>query len=101
MERLHFPQFDLITTLPGYFFNRNQQIGEEVARMLGRPYKRLLKRNLTPQPAFSLRKKCNIINQTVLLLDIGMRTRSTIRSAGWALERGGAETIYGMTFCVT
>lgn len=69
--------------------------------MLHTPFKLVLKRQLTPTPAFALRKKCNIINQKVLLLDISMETRATIRSAGWALERGGAETIYGVTFCAT
>ncbi len=101
LERLRYPSFDLITLVPSYFFNRHLVIAKELAQMLGIPFKLVLKRHLTPAPAFSLRKKCNIINQKVLLLDIRMETRATIRSAGWALERSGAETIYGVTFCAT
>ncbi|MBS0629711.1 MAG: ComF family protein [Verrucomicrobia bacterium] len=101
MERLKYPPIDLLTIVPGYFFNRHQFMAKELALMLNIPFKHLLKRHLTPNPTFSPRKKCNIINQKVLLLDISMKTRTTIRSAGLALERSGAETIYGMTFCAT
>lgn len=101
LEALKYPPFDIVTLVPGYFNNPNLDVVRQVARMLNYPFKKLLKRQLTPNPSFSLRKKCNIINQKVLLLDMNMQTRLTIRTAAWALDRGGPETIYGMTFCAT
>lgn len=101
LERLKYPSFDLITIVPSYFFHRHKCVAQELSKMMGCPFKRLLNRHLTPSPSFSFRKKCNIINRRVLLLDISMETRSTIRAAAWALDRGGPETIYGMTFCAT
>lgn len=101
LERLKYPSFDLLTLVPGYFHTPHLAVAKELSRLLNTPLKMLLKRHLTPYPSFSLRKKCNIINQRVLLLDISMETRTTIRTAAWALDRGGPETIYGMTFCAT
>jgi len=101
IERLGFPPFDLITIVPKYFRRRDQILAKELSVSLSIPFKLILRRELKPIPIFSLRKKCNIINQKVLLLDISMETRTTIRSAGWALQQSGAETIYGMTFCAT
>lgn len=101
LEALKYPSFDAFTLVPGHFHTPHLAIAKELSRMLSIPFRNLLTRRLTPYPSFSLRKKCNIINQNVLLLDISMQTRSTIRSAAWALDRGCPETIYGMTFCAT
>lgn len=101
LEKLNYPSFDLLTIVPSYFFHRHQNVAKELSKLLKIPFKNLLKRHLTPKPSFTVRKKCNIINRRVLLLDISMETRTTIRTAAWALDHGGPEMIYGMTFCAT
>ncbi len=101
LDLLRFPTFDTITIAPNHFQSPQALIAKEVAKALNCPFKFTLKRHFTPNPTFSLKKKCNIINQKVLLLGISMQTRNTLRSAAWALDLGGPETIYGMTFCAT
>ena len=101
LEALKYPSFDILTLVPSYFHTPHLIVAKEISRILNLPFRNLLIRHLTPYPSFSFRKKCNIINQKVLLLDISMQTRSTMRCAAWALDRGGPETIYGMTFCAT
>ena len=99
LDRLQYPCFDLITVVPGYFRSPYSLVAKELSKMLQVPFKNLLKRGLTPHPSFSIQKKSNLINKKVLLLDIRMESRTTIREAGWALDKGLPESIYGMTFC--
>lgn len=99
LERLQFPSFQLITTIPYFFRNPQNQIAQELSKMLQIPFKSILKRNFTPYPSFTLKKKCNIINQVVLLLDLAMENQEAFRASAWALNRGMAENIYGMRFC--
>ena len=101
LDQLRFPHFETITSVPTYFNHPLTPIGNELAHLLGCRYIPLLKRHFVPSPCFSLKNGCNIINQNVLLLDMCMQTPATIRSAGWALDEGNPENIYGMTFCAT
>ncbi|MDN3506863.1 MAG: double zinc ribbon domain-containing protein [Simkaniaceae bacterium] len=101
LERLNFPPFDLLTTLPSYFSNPFAPIAKELASLVNIPYIATLEKKLTPRPLFSLKKKCNIINKVVLLLHTEMIERDEIRSAGWALKEGLPEQLFGLTFCAT
>lgn len=101
IENLAFPPFDAIVPVPHLFSKHSQLLAKELALFLSTPYTPSLKRSLNRHPHFQLKKKCNNLNQTVLLLDVIMNRRETIREAAQVLERGGAENLYGMTFCAT
>ncbi|NGX37316.1 MAG: hypothetical protein K1000chlam2_00470 [Chlamydiae bacterium] len=101
IHELNFPQFGSIISVPNHMQNPHFRIAQEIAKLLSIPFQPVLRRNLKPYPAFSLKKKCNIINQIVLLVDTNMQTRNTMRKAAFALEQGLPEKIYGMTFCAS
>ena len=101
LDRFSFPTFKTITMVPNYFQNPHYAIGKEVAKMLGTKFTPTIIRKLSPEPKFSLKKKCNIINHVVLLLGISMNTRQTMRAAGLAVDRGHIENLYGLTVCAT
>ena len=99
IDKLKFPQFKSLICVPNHFQNPHFPIAKEIAKMLEIPFRPILKRHLKPYPSFFLKKKCNIINEVVLLIDTGMYTRCTMRKAATALTKGLTENIYGMTFC--
>ncbi len=101
LSNLNYPNFQTITMVPNHFVNPHFVIGIEVAKMLEVPFKPLIFRKLSSEKTFVLKKKCNIINQLVLLIDLQMDKRETIRSAAWALDEGRMENLYGITFCAT
>ena len=101
LSTLPFPEFDLITTVPSFFQQPLAPIGKELACLLGCPYKPLLRRLLDPKPKFRLKKGCVIINQKVLLIEMSFKQGDSFRAAGWALDKGRPENIYGMTFCAS
>lgn len=100
LDALGFPEFDLITTIPGYFKDPSKEIAKELAKMLHIAYKPLLNRALNPVPTFSLKKKCNIINQNVLLLENLTHSREVFYAAAKEVQKGWCESLYGMTVCV-
>lgn len=98
LTRLRYPEFQTITMVPKFLKNPQYAVGEELSSLLGVPFIPVLKNT---KSKFALKKKCNILNQVVLLVDLSMNTRETMRSAAWAIDRGYVETIYGLTFCAT
>ncbi|NGX47614.1 MAG: hypothetical protein K1000chlam3_00993 [Chlamydiae bacterium] len=101
LHQLSFPSFGAIIVLPKRFQHPFTLVAKEVAKMLEVPFVPILKRRFASKNVFSVKKKWNIINKGVLLLDTEMQERTEIRSAGWALKERLPETIYGMTFCAT
>lgn len=100
-DALNFPSCDLITMVPSHFANPQFSIGKEVAKLMGVPFQPTLKRRFLPEPEFVRKRKCNILNKRILLLDTYMETRATIRNAAFALLDGWPEQINGLTFCAT
>lgn len=101
MYQLDYPIPDLIIPIPDLLFQPHFLLAKEVAKMVNRPFLPLLKRHWTVEPTFSLKKRCNIMNQIVLLVDMQMQTPTSIRAAAWAVEAGDPSLIFGMTVCVT
>jgi len=101
IHNLDYPTFDLLTLVPKSFSTPFSLVVKHLSKLLNIPYIPTLKRHLAPEPVFSLKKKCNIINKVVLLLDHEMQDRTEIRLAGRALKEGLPETQYGLTFCAT
>jgi len=101
LEKLHFPNFDALTTVPSYYSTPFALVAKELSALLNVPYIPTLNRTISPKISFSLKKKCNIINKVVLLLHTEMIERDEIRSAGWALKIGLPEQLFGLSFCAT
>ncbi|NGX38915.1 MAG: hypothetical protein KR126chlam1_00231 [Chlamydiae bacterium] len=101
IDRLQWPTFDLIVGVPPLLPPSPFQVGKELSQFLGCPFIETLKRKWTPVPQFSLKKNCNIIHRCVLLLATGMGRGKEISSAGWTLDEGAPEMIYGITLCMS
>jgi predicted amidophosphoribosyltransferase len=99
LNRLHFPDFDLITMVPKQLRNFQYAVGKEVSKMLKVPFHPVLGKEWSRTPTYSLKKRANIINKKVLLIDLFMHSRQTIRGAASALKKGLPESLYGITFC--
>lgn len=99
LDRLGYPNFDLIVSLPNTFFNPQYALARELSTLLQVPFKPYLKRELNLTPTYHLKKKCNIINQSVLLLDTLTHSHASIYAAAQALQDGWCETTYGLTLC--
>lgn len=100
-EKLRFPPFEVIIDLPRYFSSPFAMVAKEMAKMWGIESLSSLKKLLKPNPQYILKKKCNIMNKTVLFIGNEMEQRSDMEAAGWALQEGWPQTLYGMTFCAT
>ncbi len=101
LHQLAFTDLTAIVVLPKSFQTPFALVAKEMTKMLEIPLVPILKRCFSPKPQFTLKKKCNIIHKRVLLLDSEMTERIDMRTAGWALQEGLPEIIYGMTFCAT
>lgn len=101
LSRLHYPTFQTITMVPNAFANPQYAVGKEIANMLEVPFVPILRKKTSPKKIFRRKKKWTIMNQVVLLIDLEMHTRQTMRSAAWALDQEITESIYGITFCAT
>ena len=100
LGRLSWEMPDQIVTVPELFQKGHQLVGKELSSILNCPYSPILKREISESPVFFLKKKCNIINKSVLLLQIAPGERELMRTAGWALDEGSPQTLYGMTLCI-
>lgn len=97
---LYWPIPDVIIPLPQHFTKNTQKIVKELSHFLHCPSKSILRKRWELIPQFSLKKKCNIYRQRVLLVATTMHSRDCLRSAAKVLEEGSPLEIYGMAFCI-
>jgi ComF family protein len=120
---LKWPMPDLVTSIPMTFsrflqrgFNQSALIATYFAKMINRPYKKLLiKKGYTPQQAslnlegrrlsdqkFLLKDKyLDLTNQKVLIIDDVITTGNTIKRAGLALKSANCDSLYALALCRT
>lgn len=115
---LGWPTPDLVTSVPQPFVRRWKRSGQvskllaiQVARLIGSPYRPLLRRrpgdfpqstltrvqrrHLSPS-AFVLRKGCSIADKRLLLIDDTISTGATLRACARQLQTGWPASIYGL-----
>jgi len=97
LNHLAYPPFDAITAVPDHFSRAPKLLEKEVAGLLHLPLIHPLQRALTPEPTFSLKKRCKIVGKRLLLIGL---TGETIHLAAETLREGEPETIYGITLCL-
>ncbi len=122
-DRLRWPLPDVLVPVPiswthwlerGY--NQSALLAEEMGKLLERPVWHVLKRRsgdysqaaltleqrqLLGHQRFTLKKKYDLQDKTVFMIDDVMTTGSTLQRCAEVLSVGGPKALYAMTFCRT
>lgn len=100
IDRFNWPIPDSIVPLPQHFSRSTQMIAKALSGLMQCRLEFPLRKKWELSPQFTLKKKCNIYRQRVLLLTTEMETCLSMRAAAQILEEGGPLEIYGLAFCI-
>lgn len=100
IDAFAWPIPDSVVALPEHFSRTNQLIAKALSQLLQCRLDIPLRKKWVLSPQFTLKKKCNIYRQKVLLLTTEMESYTLMRAAAQVLEEGSPLEIYGMAFCI-